>query len=105
MGTVATYTYGNSDELLSVAYADNSAFNFAYDQNFRLITVRDALGNIIEAHTYDTEGRAVTSERQGGVEHYSLSYVSDNETHVTDALGHVTKYTFDKSKGRNVVTK
>ena len=104
LGTVATYTYGGSNELLSVTYADNSAFNFGYDGSLRLTTVTDALGNTVESHTYDGQGRAITSEKQGGVDHYSLSYVSGVETDVTDALGRITKYTFDSSSGRNVVT-
>src|SRR5215510_5509967 len=104
IGTIATYTYGGSNELLSVTYADNSAFNFSYDGNLRLITVTDALGNILEAHSYDPQGRAITSEKQNGVDHYSLDYLSDTETAVTDGLGRVTRHTFDKSKGRHVVT-
>ena len=104
MGTVATYTYGGGNKLLSVTYADNSAFQFAYDGSSRLTSVTDALGNILESHTYDSQGRALTSEKQGGVERYTLSYMSANETDVTDALSHVIKYRFDTSKGRNVVT-
>lgn len=105
LGTIATYAYGGSNELLSVTYADNSAFNFAYDGNLRLTTVTDALGNILESHSYDEQGRAITSEKHGGVDHFSVEYVSDTETDVTDGLGRVTKYTFDKSKGRHVVTR
>jgi RHS repeat-associated protein len=105
MGTIANYSYGAGLELLSVAYADNSAFHFFYDGNYRLTAATDALGNIVESHTYDNQGRAVTSEKQGGIEHYTLNYVGDTETDVTDALGRVTKYTLDRSKGRNVVTR
>jgi RHS repeat-associated protein len=105
LGTIATYTYGGSNELLSVNYADNSAFNFAYDGSFHLTTVTDGSGNIVESHTYDSQGRAITSEKQGGVDHYSLNYVSATETDVTDGLGRMTKYTFDTSKIRNVVTR
>jgi len=105
LGAIATYAYGGSNELLSVTYADNSAFNFSYDGGLRLATVTDALGNLVESHTYDSQGRALTSEKQGGVEHYSLSYVSGTETDVTDALSHVTRYIFDTSLGRNVVTR
>jgi RHS repeat-associated protein len=105
LGTIATYTYGGSNELLSVTYAENSAFQFGYDGDLRLTSVTDALGNLVESHTYDAQGRALTSESQGGVERYSLSYLSNTETEVTDALGHVTKYINDKSKGRNVVTR
>ena len=107
-GTIATYTYGTSNELLTVVYADNSGYQFTYgsaNSNLVLTSVTDALGHILESHAYDSQGRATTSELQGGVEHYTLNYVSDTETDVTDALGHVTKYTIDKTKGRNLVTK
>jgi RHS repeat-associated protein len=103
MGTIANYTYGSGNELLSVTYADNSGFQLSYDGGYRLTTVTDALGNTVESHAYNSSGQAVTSERQGGVDHYSLSYFG-GETEVTDALGRVTRYTFDGSKGRNVVT-
>jgi RHS repeat-associated protein len=105
VGTIASYTYGSGNELVSVTYADNSGFSFGYDGNYHLTSATDALGNLIESHTYDSQGRALISEKQGGVEHYSLSYVSDTETDVTDALGRVTNYTFDTSHGRNVVTR
>lgn len=105
MGTIATYNYGGNSQLLSVTYADNSAYHFSYDGNFRLTSVTDALGNIVESHTYDSQGRALTSEKHDGVDHYTLNYVSNTQTDVTDGLGRVTKYTFDKSKGRAVVNR
>jgi len=47
----------------------------------------------------------LTSEVAGnGTEKYTLNYVCATETDVTDALNHVTKYFYDTSKGRNVVT-
>jgi RHS repeat-associated protein len=107
LAAVATYSYGSNGELLSVTYPDNSAFHFAYTTahgNLLLATVTDALANIIEAHAYDSQGRAVTSERHGGAERYTLSFVSTSETDATNALGHVTKYFFDESKSRNLVT-
>jgi RHS repeat-associated protein len=104
LGTIATYTYTGA-KLDSVTYADDSAFNFEYDGNVRLTSVTDALGNLIESHTYNSQGRAITSEREDGIDHYELSYVSGTETDVTDGLSHLTKYTIDKSKGRNVVTR
>lgn len=104
LGMIATYNYGLDATLLAVTYADNSGFQFSYDGAARLTSVTNAIGNVVESHNYDGQGRAITSEKQGGVEHYSLNYVSANQTDVTDALGRVTKYTFDTSKGRNVVT-
>lgn len=104
LGTIATYAYSPASLLLSVTYADNSAFHFTYDGNSRLTTVTDTLGNVVESHTYDSQGRALTSETAGGVEHYSFDYVGEAETDATDGLGHVTKYFFDTTTNRNVVT-
>ena len=111
-GVVATYTYNYAYfeytwvyHLDTVTYADGSQFKMSYEFPNKLVTVKDALNNVLESHTYDTEGRALTSEVAGnGTELYTLNYVSATRTDVTDALGHVTKYFHDSSKGRNVVT-
>ena len=64
------------------------------------------MGNVLESHSYDSQLRALTSEVAGnGTEKYTLNYVSATETDVTDALNHVTKYFYDTSKSRNVVTR
>jgi RHS repeat-associated protein len=109
LGTIAIYTRLSSGRLSSVTYADGSKYQFTYvtsGSNFYLTTVKDALNNVLESHTYDAQGRALTSERAGnGTERYTLTYVSASETDVTDALNRVTKYFFDRSKGRNVVTR
>jgi YD repeat-containing protein len=108
-GTIATYTHGSYGRLLSVTYADGSKFTFTTKFGTGITSyvtvVKDSLNNVLESHTYDSQWRALTSEVAGnGTERYSLSYISPTETYVTDALGHVTKYFFDKSPGRNVVT-
>jgi RHS repeat-associated protein len=108
LGSIATYAYSANGELQTVTYPDSSGFNFTYTASGSrslLTTVTDALGHVVESHAYDWAGRATTSERDSGVEHYSLNYIASNETDVTDALSHVTKYYFDNSKGRNVVTR
>jgi len=107
LGTIASYTYGGSNELLTVTYPDNSGYRFAYTgvpSGLALASVTDAIGNIIEQHDYDSQGRANTSQAQGGVERYTLNYVSPTETDVTDALGRVTKYFYHNVKGRKTVT-
>lgn len=107
-GTIAGYYYGPSLELQRVEYPDGSMYRFGYtytSQGLVLATVKDALYNVLESHTYDGYGRALTSEKHGGVEHYDFDYVSPTETHVTDALNRTTKYFFDRSKGRSVVTR
>jgi len=106
MGLISTYTYGNSAELLSATYPDNSAYNFSYvagPDGPVLGAIMDALGNIVERHDYDSQGRATSSEAGGGVEHYTLSYVSATETDVTDALGRMTKYFYKSVRGRRAV--
>jgi YD repeat-containing protein len=108
LGTIATYTRLSSGRLSSVTYADGSKYQFTYltsGNNFYLTTVKDALNNVLESHTYDSQGRALTSERANGTNRYTLTYVSATETDVTDALNRVTKYFFDTSKNRNVVTR
>jgi len=108
-GTIATYARLSFGRLSSVTYADGSSFQFTYvfsGNNMYISTVKDGLNNVLESHTYDSQGRALTSEVAGnGTERYTLSYVSAAETDVTDALNRVTKYFFDTSTGRGVVTR
>ena len=107
LGTIATYSYGGSQQLLTVAYADNSGYRFSYvgvPAGLALSSVTDVIGNIIEQHAYDAQGRATTSEAHGGVERYTLNYVSSTETDVTDAFGRITKYFYHNIKGTKAVT-
>jgi RHS repeat-associated protein len=109
IGTIATYTYLSFGRLDNVTYADGSKYVFTYlivGNSFYLGTVKDALNNVLESHTYDSQGRALTSEKAGnGTERYTFTYVSATETDVTDALNRVVKYFFDTTNGRNVVTR
>lgn len=108
LGTVATYAYGFWGRLDTVTYPDGSKYRFTdvgIGNAFYITTVWDAYDQVLEHHEYDSQGRATLSRRQAQVERYTLNYVSDTETRVTDALGNVTKYFFDKSRGRNVVTR
>ena len=75
VGTVATYTYDGSSRLTLVSYPDGSALNFTYDPNSSMIlSVTDSQGKLLEAHTYDTQNRGLTSTRANGVDSVSLSY-------------------------------
>lgn len=113
ISTIATYEYyPSTTQLKTVTYNDGSKYKFEYttiNSRTYLTTVKDALDNILEAHQYDGNGRATTSEKHGGVEKYTLDYShwgdSAPYTQVTDANQKVSKYYFDKSKGRNLVTK
>jgi RHS repeat-associated protein len=108
LGTIATYTYGFWGRLETVTYPDGSKYRFTdtvVGNAFYITTVWDAYDQVLEYHEYDSQGRATLSRRQAQVERYTLNYVSPTETHVTDALGNVSKYFFDKSKGRNLITR
>ncbi|MEJ7622663.1 MAG: RHS repeat-associated core domain-containing protein [Pyrinomonadaceae bacterium] len=117
LGTIADYEYYPGTSLLkTVTYPDGSKHKFEYTDiviggatKTFLTTARDALDNILETHAYDSAGRATTSAVAGDVESYTLDYTNANAslpyTTVTDGLGRVSKYYFDRSKGRAVVTK
>ena len=104
LGKVADYVYNADGTLQSVTYADNSKYSFEYTtiNNKKYMTaVKDALNNVLEAHSYDTQGRAVTSERAGGVDKQTISYgqTSGGKTYtsVTDGLGRAAKYNYKKA--------
>jgi RHS repeat-associated protein len=120
LGTVATYTY-EGQQLTSVTYWDSSSnvlskYEYVYSTISgvpvklmtavrRYVNSADTQGHIIEAHAYDSSGRATTSEKDGGVELYALEYNdTTGVTTVTDALNRITKFTVDKTHGKNVVT-
>jgi YD repeat-containing protein len=111
MGFVARYEYDPTGVFLqTVTYADDSKYKFEYvnkvvngQTKTYLATVKDALNNILETHEYDTQGRATTSEKHGGVEKYTFTY-NGGQTIVTDALGHTTKYWYYRKQGKNYIT-
>lgn len=113
---VATYEYYPSTNWLkTVTYNDGSKYQFEYDATtapgkILLTTVKDALDNILETHAYDSQGRATTSERHGGVEKYTLAYDQTDPTYgpftnVTDANGNITKYFFKRESATNLITR
>ncbi len=109
--TVATYDYyGESNQLKTVTYNDGSQNKFEYDTTavpgkVLLKTVKDALNNILETHAYDSSGRAITSEKDGGVEAYTFNYANPAYTTVTDARGNATTFYFKRVFGTNLVTR
>ncbi len=112
-GEVARYEYfAGTSRLETVAYPDGSKFKFEYVDKIvngvtktYLATVKDALDNILETHLYDSQGRAYTSEKHGGLEKYTLEYTNPGLTTVTDGLGRVTKYYHTRKHGTNLITK
>ncbi|HEX8267523.1 MAG TPA: DUF6531 domain-containing protein, partial [Pyrinomonadaceae bacterium] len=124
LGVVAAYAYyPSTSNLQTVTYQDGSQYKFEYDTTTVtgkafLKTVKDPNNKILETHEYDSQGRATTSEKEGGVEKYifdysnwSLSYPNypytlvKHKKNVSDPNYIETKYFFDKSKSTNFIWK
>jgi YD repeat-containing protein len=74
VGLSLSYTYDTQGRLVQVTYPDQTFVTFQYNSNSMITSVADSLGNLIESHTYDSEGRGLTSSRAGGAEAVTLSY-------------------------------
>ena len=103
VGTVATYSY--SGTLLSnVTYADGSALNYNYDANNLILSVTNGGGAVLEAHTYDSSRRGLTSERANGAERVAVNYSSQGTTVITDSKSNTTTIQYATISGRKFVT-
>jgi YD repeat-containing protein len=107
-GKVFSYSYPSPGYLGIVTYPGGSTRNYEYvyvsGRGWRLSGIKNEKGNYIEKHTYDSQGRAITSSADGTNEKLTIGYVSDTQSTVTDSLGRVSTYTMDKSKGVSHVT-
>jgi YD repeat-containing protein len=74
VGISLTYTYDSQGRLSQVTKPDLTTVSFAYDSNSRITTVTDSAGKVLESHTYDSQGRGLTSSRANGVESATVSY-------------------------------
>jgi YD repeat-containing protein len=77
VGISLSYTYDSQGRLIQVTKPDLTTESFAYDSNSRITTVTDSAGKVLESHTYDSEGRGLTSSRANGVEAITVSYGSN----------------------------
>jgi YD repeat-containing protein len=73
-GISLTYNYDAQNRLSLVINPDQTTFLFGYDPQSRITSVTDVDGKIIESHTYDSNGRGLTSSRAAGVEAVTISY-------------------------------
>ncbi len=82
--------------------ADNPRRIYHYDNlqfPFHLTGITDESGSRFAAWTYDSAGRAVSSEHADGSDSYSMVYNLDGTTSVTDPLGNTQTYAFTVKKG------
>lgn len=106
-GGVIQYSYDASGNLANVTYPDGSARNYLYGESayviganlpYALTGLIDELGNRYATWTYDSQGRATSSQHAGGAELTRLSY-GTNSTTVTDPLGTARSYNFSTVLG------
>jgi YD repeat-containing protein len=74
VGISLSYAYDSQGRLIQVTKPDLTTLAFAYDSNSRITSVTDSAGKILESHTYDSQGRGLTSSRANGVESVTVSY-------------------------------
>jgi YD repeat-containing protein len=74
VGLSLTYTYDAQNRLSQVTYPDQTFVTFQYDSNSMITAVLDSAGKVLESHTYDSQGRGLTSSRAGGVEAITVTY-------------------------------
>ncbi len=103
VGTVATFAY-TGNQLIQAAYPDGGQLNYAYDSSGNISTVTDALGKIVETHTYDSNGRGLTSSRANGVDTVTVQYPAPGTTTLTDSLSNSTTYSSKTIAGRGFIS-
>lgn len=76
IGLSLSYSYDSQGRLLTVTKPDQTTLSFTYDANSFISAVKDSQGKVVESHTYDTNGRGLTSSQANGVEFVSVSYAT-----------------------------
>ena len=98
-GELIQYGYNASGVLTSVTYQDGSVKQYHYEDTAfpsHLTGVTDENGTRHSTFSYDTSGRAASTELAGGFERLTLEYFP-TQTVVTDAAGNQKTYQFTNS--------
>lgn len=74
VGISLSYSYDGQSRLTSVTKPDSTTVSFQYDNNSLISAVLDTNGKVLEAHTYDSGLRGVTSSRAGGVDAVTITF-------------------------------
>lgn len=74
VGLSLSYSYDTQGRLVQVTKPDATTVSFQYDSNSYITAVLDSNNKVLESHTYDSQGRGLTSSRAGGVEAVTISY-------------------------------
>ncbi len=104
VGTAASYIYDSTGRLSSVTYADNSQYVFQYNSavsNTLISQVNDSMGKTVEAHTYDSSRRGLTSQQANGVNLVTVNQYGAGYTNIYDSRGNFSTYDYTTISQRN----
>jgi YD repeat-containing protein len=73
-GVTLSYAYDSQGRLSQVIEPDTTTISFAFDAQSRITQVTDSNGKVLEAHTYDSSGRGLTSSQANGVNAVTVTY-------------------------------
>ncbi|MGB9153405.1 MAG: DUF6531 domain-containing protein, partial [Alphaproteobacteria bacterium] len=114
-GAVMSFTYGSNGDVATMTAPDGGVYTYAYDAMTNPLSVTypnqtmrqyqygntafphaltgliDEDGNLFASWTYDSQGRAISSQHAGGAELTTVSY-GNNASTVTDANGNARTY-------------
>lgn len=96
-GGIYTYGYDALNNLISVQHPDGTTRKYVYGNvSFpHLLTgIIDEDGNLFASWTYDSQGRATSSQHAGGADLTKVAYTNGASATVTDARGNTHTYTF-----------
>jgi YD repeat-containing protein len=94
-GGTYTYAYDSNNNLTSVTHPDSSVRRYVYGNTSfpnALTGIIDEDGHQYASWTYDTQGRAISSQHAGGADLTAVAYHADGTSSVTDADGNTHSY-------------
>lgn len=73
-GVSLSYSYDDQGRLVQVTKPDLTTISYQYNAQSLITSVLDSDGKVLETHTYDSNGRGLTSSRANGIDSITLSY-------------------------------
>jgi YD repeat-containing protein len=73
-GVTLSYSYDSTGRLTQVTKPDLSTINYTYNGQSLITQVTDANAKVLETHTYDSNGRGVSSSQANGVNSLTVAY-------------------------------
>lgn len=106
-GSFIQYGYDEAGRLALVSYPDGMHRRYLYENAaypLALTGIVDERGVRYATWSYDTQGRAVLSERAGGTQQHRLEFAPDGSVRVIDPLGTARMQRYGAAGARRVFT-